>query len=130
MSVDKLHKIVDGHLVARTCEYFNPETGKFSEGCGSTLSLSDYGQVICERCEEPQRQIVPETYNGKVSECLQCSHPFSGWVDLDKAYCSDCLKKDSNKKFICDACGKKHKVSLINGSLYMVRGIHMGSRLA
>lgn len=43
INMDELHENIDGHLVARTCVE-----------CGSVLIMSDYGQAVCTRCEEPQ----------------------------------------------------------------------------
>lgn len=83
MNTDKLHYIYEGKLTARTCW-----------SCGSTLSLSDYDWIICERCEEQQPQDFQPTpeeaedwqKNGfeDLSECC------SAGIDSDTGRCMDC----------------------------------------
>lgn len=45
--VDELHKVYKGKVIAKTCIH-----------CGSILQMSDYGMVVCTRCEEPQYKMA------------------------------------------------------------------------
>lgn len=55
--MDELHQIIDGNIIARTCVE-----------CGSTLIMSDYGQAVCTRCEEPQYNKTLDVLDKKIKK--------------------------------------------------------------
>jgi hypothetical protein len=68
--MDELHEIIDEHIVARTCIE-----------CESVLVMSDYGSLVCTRCEEPQYNKSLEVLDKKIKK-------FQGKKSGMSNYCS------------------------------------------
>ena len=75
--MDKLHYEYNGHVVARTCW-----------SCDYSLSMSDYGMIICERCEEYQPEKQPTQ---KQAMCMR-NHGLACRCQLKKQTRKPCLK--------------------------------------